>query len=116
MNSNDFWAGAFVKHRYHPKTKHPEHLPNHVQIVSMTLLDDEERVDYDEDIENDLQLDMLTELGDGEAQYLVAVHFAGDEPDMKYDYIVNAPIKSSAAARAAMELICEDVAPSGDKG
>lgn len=90
------WQGAFLpfnkhyRHRKAPGERHPEELPEHIDILSVTMLDDDE-IDEDElDLELDVPLDELVQLGTGPIPYLVIMQFKGDSPERVYAFIVNA--------------------------
>lgn len=91
LTSDGFWRGTFepplTKHRYHPNERHPEHLPDHIRIMEVIQLDDDEIKAYDEDFQSEYSYEMLTQLGDGPIQYLVSVGF---EPvgEKLYDYVI----------------------------
>lgn len=115
LESSDFWRGVFTpmqKHRHHPKTKHPDHLIDHILVDGMTMLDDDEIEAYDEDIENDYGYDQLTQLGSGPVPYIVRIRFIGDEQD-KYDYVLHLSESDDVEqlAKEAKELVADDLTP-----
>jgi hypothetical protein len=103
MVMSDDWGGKFL-----PLVKHDlgtGDIRQHVKVVSITQLDDDEIADYDEDSENDMEFEDLLQLGDGPVQYLVSVLFSGEGP---YDYVVWGPADEAEMQDYAFELMVKE--------
>ena len=82
------WGGAFRN----PIMKHRDYcgdITNHFDIKSATMLDNDEIEEHDEDIESDLLIDELDQIGDGSIAWLVTIGFIEDD-SREYEFVVYA--------------------------
>ena len=87
------WGGAFMhpimKHYRHKKERgerHPDELPEHINIVSVTLLTDDEIDEHDADPDSDFDIEELSVLGEGNLPWLVTMSFVAD--GSPYEFLV----------------------------
>lgn len=90
LKSSD-WGGVF----HNPIIKHRDYcgdITNHFDIKSATMLDDDEIEEHDEDIESDLLVEELDQIGDGSIAWLVTIGFVDDDSG-EYEFVVWADTK-----------------------
>lgn len=80
------WRGAFLN----PIMKHRDYcgdITNHFVVKSITQLDDDEIAEYEEDMETDLLVEELEQVGDGGIPWLVTIGFI-DDTSQDYYFVV----------------------------